>query len=221
MGWFPENISTFGGDVDRIFYLIYYIVGVWFLAAEGLLIYFVVRYRRREGQKASYVPGESWKELGWILIPAGVVLCLDLFIDVAGARVWDHVKREIPKGDVHLNVTGKQFGWMIGYPGTDGKLGTDDDFTIDTEIHVPVNKDIRVALRSEDVLHSFFLPHVRLKQDAVPGRTIEVWFNATKTGTYELACAELCGFGHYTMKGALVVHTQEEYDAWVKEKSKS
>jgi cytochrome c oxidase subunit 2 len=82
-------------------------------------------------------------------------------------------------------------------------------------LHVPIGKDVRITLQSEDVLHSFFLPNVRLKQDVVPGRSIDVWFNATKTGTYELACAELCGFGHYTMRGALVVDTVDEYERWV------
>lgn len=217
--WFPENISTFGEDLDGVFYLIYYVTAFWFVLTEGAILYFVLRYRRRQGQRARYVRGERLAELVWILVPAAIVLVLDLGIDAAGARVWDHVKTEIPPGEVQLEVTAKQFGWLIAYPGADGKLGTADDFKMDSEIHVPAGRDIRIRLKSEDVLHSFFLPNVRLKQDVVPGREIDVWFNATKTGTFDLACAELCGFGHYTMKGALIVHTAEDYDRWVAERA--
>lgn len=217
--WFPENISTYGGDIDRVFYLIYYIVGFWFVLTLAALLYFVFRYRRRAQGRAAHVRGDRWRELSWILLPAAIVLVLDLGIDAAGARVWEAVKTHFPPGDVHLEVTGKQFNWIVTYPGPDGKLGTADDFTLDNELHVPVGRDIRLTLRSQDVLHSFFLPNVRLKQDAVPGRAIDMWFNATKTGTYELACAELCGFGHYTMRGKLIVGTPEEYDRWIRERS--
>jgi cytochrome c oxidase subunit 2 len=217
--WFPHNISTFGGDIDGVFYLIWYIVGAWFIAAELAILYFMFRYRRREGQRASYVRGESWRELSWILIPAVVVLFLDLAIDAAGARVWDEVKTKMPAGEVHLEVTGRQFEWHIVYPGPDGKIGTPDDFAVDNELHVPVGKDIRVTLKAKDVLHSFFLPNMRLKQDAVPGRSIEVWFRATESGNFELACAELCGFGHYTMRGQFIVHSAEDYDRWAQQRA--
>lgn len=218
-GWFPENISTYGGDVDRVFQLIYYIVGFWFVLAQVAIVYFIIRFRRRAGVPAVYIRGDRWRELAWILVPAAIVLVLDLGIDAAGARVWDTVKLHLPPGDVHLDVTAKQFEWMVTYPGVDGKLDTADDFTLNSLLHVPQGKDIRVTLRSQDVLHSFFLPNVRLKQDAVPGRAIDLWFNATKTGTYELACAELCGFGHYTMRGVFVVDTPEEYEQWVRKQS--
>lgn len=212
--WFPENISTYGGDVDGVFYLIYWIVGFWFILTEAAIIYFVVRYRRRSDRGATYVRGDRWHELAWVLVPAAVILVLDLSIDAAGARVWDRVKTHLPAGDVHLVVAAKQFEWRTTYPGADARLGTADDFTVGSELHVPAGKDIRITLRSDDVIHSFFLPNVRLKQDVIPGRDIDVWFNATKTGRYELACAELCGFGHYTMRGTLVVHPPDEYDTW-------
>jgi cytochrome c oxidase subunit II len=217
--WFPHNISTFGANIDGVFNLIWYIVGVWFIAAELAIVYLVVRFRKREGQRAWYIRGETWRELSWILVPAVVVLMLDLAIDAAGARVWDEVKTNPPKGDVHLEVTGSQFTWHIVYPGPDGILGNDDDFSVDNELHIPIGKDIRVTLKAKDVLHSFFLPNMRLKQDAVPGRSIEVWFNATETGNFELACAELCGFGHYTMRGQFIVHSADDYERWVAERS--
>jgi cytochrome c oxidase subunit 2 len=114
-------------------------------------------------------------------------------------------------------VTAKQFNWEILYPGPDGKFGTEDDRLLDNELHVPVGKPVRVVLKSKDVLHSFFLPTLRLKQDIVPGRAIDAWFEAVKPGRYELPCAELCGFGHSGMKGWLHVHTPDDYEMWTKE----
>ena len=105
-----------------------------------------------------------------------------------------------------------------GLSGADGKFGTDDDVKFDNDLHVPVSKVVRVQLSSKDVIHSFFLPNLRLKQDAVPGRTILTWFEATKPGKYELPCAELCGFGHSGMKGWLNVYTPEDYQKWAAEK---
>lgn len=220
-GWFPENVSTFGGDVDRVFYLIYYIVTFWFILAEGAILYFLVRYRRRPGARVTYVRGDRWRELSWILVPAAVILVLDLGIDAAGARVWETVKLHMPADAVQVDVTARQFEWLVTYPGADGKLGTADDFSMNGELHVPLGKNVRVTLRSDDVVHSFFLPNARLKQDAVPGRAIDLWFNLTKPGTYELACAELCGFGHYTMRGTVIVHTVEEYGQWLKQHAKT
>jgi len=115
-------------------------------------------------------------------------------------------------------VTAKQFNWEIVYPGPDGKFDTADDLQVDNELHVPVNRAVHVFLASKDVIHSFFLPQLRLKQDAVPGRVIQAWFQATKTGRYEIPCAELCGFGHSGMLGHLTVYSPEEYGKWVKEK---
>jgi cytochrome c oxidase subunit 2 len=161
------------------------------------------------------VRGETRAELAWLLVPALLVLGLDFAIDAASERIWRRVKLDMPAGDLQLAVTAKQFAWTIGYPGADGKLGTSDDFALDAELHVPAGRDVRVVLRSNDVLHSFFLPNARLKQDAVPGRSIDVWFNLSQPGRYELACAELCGFGHTTMKGSLIVHTPEDFAAWM------
>jgi len=145
-------------------------------------------------------------------------LFLDLWIDFRGAEVWAKIKGRVPSSDLVIQVTGKQFNWEIVYPGPDGRLGTVDDLQMENELHVPVGKVVRVALKSKDVIHSFFLPNLRLKQDAVPGREIVAWFEATKPGKYEMPCAELCGFGHSGMGGWLYVHTAEEYENWVKER---
>ncbi len=215
--WFPKNVSTFGGEIDSVFWLIFYIVGIWFVLTEALIIYFVIRYRRRKGRRASFIDGETWKQAAWILIPAGIVLILDLGIDFAGARVYHLIKGEIPEGEHVVRITASQFNWAMTYPGADGRFDTDDDLSIDNELHVPVDEVIRLALRSDDVIHSFFVPVLRLKQDVVPGREIEAWFEVTEPGEYEIACAELCGFGHYTMRGILVAHTAEDFARWVTE----
>ena len=217
LSWLPENVSSFGGDIDSLFYLILYITGAWFILTEGLIIVLLILYRRKEGRPAAYIPGNNLKQAAWILIPGLIVLLLDLWIDFRGAEVWAKIKGHIPPSDLQIQVTGKQFNWEIVYPGPDGKLGTADDLQTDNELHVPAGKVIRVVLKSKDVIHSFFLPNLRLKQDAVPGRDIVAWFEATKPGKYEMPCAELCGFGHSGMGGWLYVHTAEEYENWVKE----
>ncbi|MFI5365232.1 MAG: cytochrome c oxidase subunit II [Candidatus Binatia bacterium] len=216
--WFPENISTFGGDIDGVFALIYYVVGFWFLLTEGVLFYFIFRYRRRSGHAPTYVRGDRWTELVWVLVPAVIVLALDLGIDAVGGPVWARVKEHQPPGGVEVHVIGKQFNWEFTYPGPDGKFDTADDVTMDNELHVPVGQNVHLVLRSRDVIHSFFIPTVRLKQDVLPGRTIKAWFNATKPGQYEIACAELCGFGHYNMRAFLTVHDVDDYQRWVHEK---
>ncbi|MFQ5658352.1 MAG: cytochrome c oxidase subunit II [Candidatus Methylomirabilales bacterium] len=216
LSWLPENVSTYGGDIDFVLYLIYYITAGWFFLTIGLIGLFLLLYRRREGHRATYVHGNNLAQSAWILVPGLIVLVMDLWIDFHSARVWEAVKIHTPPGDIRVQVTGKQFNWEILYPGPDGQFGTADDLQVDNELHVPVGKVVRVTLKSKDVIHSFFLPNLRLKQDAVPGREIEAWFEATKPGLYEIPCAELCGFGHSGMVGYLTVHSAEDYEKWVK-----
>ncbi len=217
MRWLPENVSTYGAEIDGIFALIYYLTVAWFFLTIGALLSFVALYRRRAGRRAAYVRGERLQEAVWLLVPVAVVLGLDLWIDLRGAPVWARVKGQIPATELVLEVTAKQFNWEVVYPGPDGKFGTADDREFENELHVPANKAVRVVLKSKDVIHSFFLPNLRLKQDMVPGRAIGAWFEATKPGRYELPCAELCGFGHSGMKGWLYVHPPEDYEKWVKD----
>jgi len=216
--WFPENVSTFGGDVDSIFWLIFYITTVWFFITEGLIVYFAFRYRRKPGGKAAYVLGDTTVQLAWILVPLAIVVVLDLVIDIRGAEVWAKIKGQPPPADVTVRAMGKQFNWGFTYPGPDGKFGTEDDLQIDNDLHVPVGKVVHVILTSKDVIHSFFLPHARLKQDVVPGREIPAWFQISKPGEYEIPCAELCGFGHSGMNGKLYAHSAEDYEKWHKER---
>jgi cytochrome c oxidase subunit 2 len=216
--WFPQNISTYGGEIDSVFFLIFNIVAVGFILGEAIILYFLIRYRRREGRKASFVEGEKMSELVWILVPTAIVLLLDFGIDFAGGKAWSKVKGEAPASDIQVQVTGKQFNWIFTYPGPDGNFGTPDDLLLENELHVPVDKPVRLVLKAEDVIHSFFVPVLRLKQDCIPGREIPAWFEATKAGEYEIACAELCGYGHYTMRAFLFVHSAEAYAKWVGER---
>jgi cytochrome c oxidase subunit 2 len=213
--WFPKNISTFGGEIDSVFYLIFYITGIGFLIGEGLIFWFLIRYRHREGKRALFLKGDKGSHVAWILIPAAIILCLDFWIDFAGAKAYEKAKGDIPVHDAVIQITGKQFNWIITHPGPDGAFGKTDDFSEENDLHVPVGKVVRLLLKSEDVIHSFFVPVLRLKQDLLPGRTLEAWFEAMEPGQYEIACAELCGYGHYTMRGFLFVHSDEDYAQWV------
>ena len=216
MNWswmLPPNYSTFGPQIDRIFHVIYYVTGATFFIVQGLLLVFLVLYRHREGRRGTYTHGNTTLEIAWTIAPA----ILLVFLAVVSRNVWAEIKQRVPPTDFVVQVTAKQFNWEIAYPGPDGKLGTEDDFTMDNDLHVPVNKVVRLQLKSRDVIHSFFMPNLRFKQDLVPGHDIPAWFQATETGKYEIPCAELCGFGHSGMKGWLYVHTREEFEAWARE----
>ena len=213
LNWLPENISTYGADIDSLFYFIYYITTIIFLLVAGSMIYFLIKYRYDKERKAEYSHGNIKLEIIWTSATTIGVLILALM----SAPVWKQIKIESPDADIVVQVTGEQFNWIMLYPGPDKMFGTDDDLEIENELNVPVDKVIHINLLSDDVIHSFFIPVLRLKQDAVPGREIMVWFEATKTGRYEIPCAELCGFGHSGMLGYLYIHTAEDYENWVSE----
>jgi cytochrome c oxidase subunit 2 len=145
-----------------------------------------------------------------------IVLLLDVTIDLRGEQVWDKIKGYRPAPEVQVRVTAMQFNWEVLYPGPDGQFDTADDRRLNGQVHVPINKVVHVTLTATDVIHSFFLPNLRLKQDAVPGRRITLWFQATEPGDYPIPCAELCGTGHTGMRGRLIVHSQKDYELWIK-----
>ncbi len=211
--WLPEDVSTYGKDIDFLFYLIYYITGGVFLLVAAAMIAFLVLYRHKEGRRATYTHGNTTLEIVWTIVPTLILVVLT-FLSVP---TWARIKIQMPPTDLTIQVSAKQFNWQVIYPGPDGKFGTEDDKTFDNEVHVPVGKPVRLILKSQDVIHSFYMPNLRFKQDAVPGREIPTWFEATKPGKYEIPCAELCGFGHSGMRGWLYVHTPEDYQKWVKE----
>ena len=211
--WLPENVSTYGAEIDWLFHLIYWITGVTFILVTLALLSFIVIYRDRPGRQARYTHGSTPLEIAWTIVPALILVVLT-FLSVPA---WSRIKMTMPPTDVVIQVTAKQFNWQFTYPGPDGKFGTADDKTMLDELHVPVGKPVRVNLRSQDVIHSFFVPQFRMKQDAVPGREIGQWFEVTKPGKYELPCAELCGFGHSGMRAWIYAHPVDEYNKWIAE----
>jgi len=210
--YFPHDVSTFGPKIDFLFELIFWIVMFVWVAVMIAMVTFMVRYRHRPGRKAEYIEGNSRLEILWTTATAVILIVLALM----SRSTWADIKEHGPPGDVFYQVMAKQFNWEITYPGPDGKFDK-HQITVENELHVPVNKVVRIDLTSKDVIHSFFVPNLRLKQDAVPGRIIHVWFEATETGQYEIPCAELCGFGHSGMLGNLTVQSEGDYEKWLKD----
>lgn len=209
-----ENISTFGDEIDSLFFFVLAVTGVAFTLVEGTLIYFLLRYRHREGQKATYIHGNRRIEIIWTVIPG--LMLFGLAVYQYGA--WTRIKIDRPAESeaAVILVEAEQFEWFATYPGPDGQLETADDLEAPINvIHVPVNQPVIIRLTSRDVLHSFFVPVLRLKQDAIPGTSLRVWFEATQVGEYEIACAELCGLGHYRMRGLLTVESEADFQAWL------
>jgi cytochrome c oxidase subunit II len=218
MDWgFPENVSTFGANIDAAYGAIFYATALMFVIVQGLLLYCIVRFRRREGRKALFIHGNTRLEVIWTVVPfLGV-----MFIAYTSASVWLDIKSpdRMPENAMELSVTAQQFEWGVTYPGGDGQQGTADDFTTRNQLHIPVGTPVRLVLHAQDVIHSFYLPEFRVKQDAVPGMEIPVWLEATQTGEYTLGCAELCGLGHYRMSGIVTVHTQQDFETWAAEEA--
>lgn len=217
MKLFPENISTYGHEIDNLFYFISVPVGLAFLITIVVFIYPLIRNRHKEGRKASYITGTSWKQLRWIVIPMVLIGLSDVVILFAEKDAWHSIEETLPKEDFKVAITGRQWSWTITYPGKDGILYTADDVMETNDLHVPVNSVIHLDIKSLDVLHSVFIPNVRLKQDALPGRTITRWFEATKTGSYDISCAEICGVAHSNMKGTLHVDSNEDFLTYLDE----
>jgi cytochrome c oxidase subunit 2 len=186
---------------------------VTFVLVFVTMLAFIVMYRDRPGRRAKYTHGNTTLEIVWTVVPALILVILTIL----SVPAWSRIKMTMPETDFVVQVTAKQFNWQVTYPGADGKFGTADDKMLLDEMHVPVNKVVRVILKSQDVIHSFFVPQFRMKQDAVPGHEIRQWFEATKPGKYEWPCAELCGFGHSGMRGWIYVHTADEYGKWAAE----
>jgi cytochrome c oxidase subunit 2 len=280
--WLPRNVSSYGGDVDRLFYIILYITGFFFILTESLLVYFMFTYAGRPlgahpvghhyAEKKVFwtsffksiarpvtavIHDQHRLELLWTFVPAVILL----YVAFAQISTWEDIKYQSkmprPEQAQQIEVSARQFEWRIRYPTVErmrqwkanpelskdfGANPHEDDIHVVNEVHTWKNHPVLVQLKTRDVIHSFYLPNLRLKQDALPGKTIPVWFMATeanahregdrwvdgggwdaKTGqpndaekVWELACAELCGWGHYKMIGRLYVHeTEEDFLAWL------
>jgi len=212
--WVP-SASTYSGDIDFIFSLVFWIVGAWFLATELVFFWLILRFRKRDGVKAQYITGELESEKRWIHWPHMAVLAFDVLILFFAIRVWYEVKQDLPPAQETVRVIAQQWAWSFVHPGPDGLLDTADDIKTVEELHVKVGTLYHFKLESRDVLHSFSVPVFRLKQDVIPGRVITGWFQATKTGSYDIQCAEICGIGHALMPGRIVIETPEQHTAWM------
>ncbi len=210
--------SSYAPDIDYLFRLITILVGFWFVVAQLVFFYFIFRYRRKPGVRAQYVTGETRGQFAWVLVPLILVVACDGWIDVATARVWHSIKEELPPADLTVRVTGQQWAWTFRHPGPDGKLDTEDDIVTVDQLHVPLDRVCHFELESKDVLHSFSVPIFRLKQDAIPGRTIKGWFKATRSGQYDIQCTEICGMGHAMMAARIFIESAAEHAEWMKPK---
>jgi cytochrome c oxidase subunit 2 len=218
--WLIEPASTYADDVDFLFVLITLIVMPWFFAAEGVLFYFMWRYREQPGEKALYVTGNEPELKRWITWPHAVIIALDLVLIAGAVNVWMTIKQYQPETSNVVRVTAQQWAWTFLHQGPDGEFGTDDDIETGDEMHIVVGEPFKFELSSRDVLHSFSVPTFRIKQDVVPGRVITGWFEATRAGTFDIQCTEMCGIGHGLMPAQLIVHTPDEYEAWMRQADK-
>jgi len=215
--WFPPMLSSYGGEIDDLFNVILVMVTVTFIGTELLLVWFVFRYSRRDASRAVYSHGNHTLELVWTAIPA----LLLIFVAFSQMGAWTQVKISFPDEGPYtvekplMEIYASQFDWRVRYPDAEGNFNGTDVIEVPYDITVPADTKVVFRLKSRDVLHSFFVPVFRLKQDAVPGMEIPVWFEATTPGDYDLICAELCGWGHYKMAGRIHVLPPAEFDAWL------
>ena len=222
-----ESASTFAGSIDTLIWVITIIVGFWFFLVEAVFFYFIFKFRHKEGQPAMYVTGEEPRYKKWISIPHALVILCDLVVIGMAVNVWHTVKQDIPematdKSEARvIRVIAQQWAWSFVHPGPDGKLDTEDDIAKVGELHVEVDKLYHFELMSRDVLHSFSVPVFRLKQDAIPGRTIKGWFEATKPGTYDIQCTEMCGIGHGLMPAKILIETSAGHASWMSSQTSS
>lgn len=208
--WLPENANPHAWAIDHLFDLVHIICGVVLALTTSVLAWIVWRFADHPGrtEKASYITHHNLLEWVWTLIPAMILVFLAFY----QLGVWEDNKMKVPTRVVNDHevpvepmalVVGKQFGWEVYYPGEDGQLSTLDDVRVENELVLPVGKPIVLRVEAKDVLHSFAIPSLRIKQDVVPGMTQLVWFQIDKPGTYEILCMELCGWGHYKMRARL------------------
>jgi cytochrome c oxidase subunit 2 len=226
--WLPENINEHGRVIDSLFNFILWLTGAIFIATGVALFWFMWKYDgQRNVSPVKFTHGSHTLEVVWSILPAVTLL----FIAIYQMNAWADAKLRRPilsdgpdrvRGTADdvlkpplARVTGRQFEWRIQYAGEDQQLDTPDDIHTVNDLRVPVNEEVVIQIESQDVLHSFFLPHMRVKQDLVPGMRQFVWFQANKTGSYDIVCAELCGWGHYKMRGRLTVASRAAFDQYL------
>ncbi|MDQ8204945.1 cytochrome c oxidase subunit II [Pelagicoccus sp. SDUM812003] len=215
--YFLPRASEYAKDIDHLFDVITYLVGFWFLLTLGFFFYVLFRFRRKAGQKAQYLTGETHREKLAVEIPHYLILVCDLVILVWTFMVWHKVKIDLPPADEEIRVVAQQWAWSFYHAGADGVLGTDDDIAKVNELYLKNNTQYTFYLESPDVMHSFSIPVFRLKQDAVPGRIITGHFKTILEGEWDIQCAEMCGFGHGFMPARMFVKNEADYAEWIAE----
>lgn len=210
MTWFPEQASSIAGSIDSLFSVILGITGFFFLLVFGALFYAVVRFRENRVERARYLTGAPRVELGLAALLTVILVGIALYSD----GLWGAVRTPAVVDPVVVRIEPRQFQWDVRYAGPDGEFGTPDDRKLLNRVMLPRGRWARLELDAQDVIHSFFVPQLRIKQDAVPGLRSTILVMPTDTGTFEIACAELCGLGHYRMRGLLTVLEPKEYAAW-------
>ncbi len=208
-GWLlAPSASTLGPEIDHLYNLVLLITGVVFVLTEVALVYFCLRYRERPGQKADASHGSTTAEIIWTTIPALIMITLGFMSQSVWARLRQ--PKNFPEPEIVVKVLAEQWLWNFKYNGPDGEITVQNDF------HIPVGKVVKFELNAQDVIHGFYIPDLRINQDAVPGITSSVWVQTTRTGHFELRCTQFCGTNHYQMKGNLTVESPEEFQAWLK-----
>ena len=197
----PEQASSFAGKVDALYLFLIAVSGFFTLLIFVLIVYFALKYRRRPGRLAVLVRTSHKLELTWTIIP----LLLTLVMFSWGAGLFVHMKRA-PDDAMQVDVIGKQWMWKIQHPNGKREIN---------ELHIPLGRPIKLMMTSQDVIHSFFIPAFRVKQDVVPGRYATQWFRPTKTGEFHLFCAEYCGDQHSGMVGKVIVMEPANYQSWL------
>jgi cytochrome c oxidase subunit II len=231
----PELASDRGG-LDTLYNVILGITGVAYVAVQFFLGLYIWKFRHREGAPGSYWHESHKMEMIWTIGTAVVLLP----IVFSGLVLWNRVQAAPPEDALVVEAVGAQFQWDFRYPGADGEFGefrpelyslenplgidrddaaSADDFIRTNQLVLPVNQPVHIRLRSKDIQHAFFLPNFRVKQDLVPGMETSVTFTPTKVGEYEVACAELCGLGHYRMRAFLSVKSEADYQQWLSEQA--
>jgi cytochrome c oxidase subunit 2 len=211
--------SSYAASIDGLILLVLVLVGFWFVLAEAIFFWLIWRFRAKPGTKSQYITGKEKHLKRWITIPHALVLLCDVFIIIGAVRVWYDVKQHLPEADYTVRVIGQQWAWVFQHPGADGELDTADDIYTTDDLYVENDRTYHFQLTSRDVLHDFSVPVFRIKQDAIPGRTITGWFHPIRTGTHDIQCAEICGIGHGVMAGRIHVQTASEHAAWIAEHS--
>jgi cytochrome c oxidase subunit 2 len=209
--------STYAHDIDNLVLLIAALTGFWFVLVSLVFFGFIIAFREVPGRRAEYITGEEKHQKRWVTLPHDLVLVCDVFIIVGAIAVWYNVKQNLPEADRTVRVVAQQWAWSFVHPGPDEELGTADDIATGDELHIEVNKLYHYKLEARDVLHSFSVPVFRLKQDAVPGRVITGWFEPTRTGTFDIQCAEMCGAGHGLMPARVFIESADEHAKWMAE----